>query len=156
MRIEDNTNCIECGNAFELHSTYGARCPKNGGFKINGKLEFFATHFEPEISEADQLRARIDELTAEKASLTADAKLNDMAWKDNQAALNKQAEEIRTLKQELETIKSCKHMHVKIHYRLFRPSTREEPAEYEYKAECKDCGELFSADDVDEWAEVEE
>ena len=102
MRIEDNINCIECGNAFELHSTYGARCPKNGGFKINGKLEFFATHFEPEISEADQLRARIDELTAEKASLTADAKLNDMAWKDNQAALNKQAEEIRTLKQLLE------------------------------------------------------
>ena len=63
---------------------------------------------------------------------------------------------IRTLKQELETIKSCKHMHVKIHSRLYRPSTREEPAEFEYKAECKDCGELFSADDVDEWAEVEE
>ena len=90
------------------------------------------------------------------ATLENDAKLNDMAWNENQAALNKQAEEIRTLKQELETIKACKHMHVKIHSRLFRPSTLEEPAEFEYKAECKDCGELFSADDVDEWAEVEE
>ena len=100
--------------------------------------------------------ALIAEQAATIARLTADAKLNDMAWTDNQAALNKQAEEIRTLKQELETIKSCKHMHVIIHSRLYRPSTREEPAEYEYKAECKDCGELFSAADVDEWAEVEE
>jgi len=72
-------------------------------------------------------------------------------------ALGKQdGQTIRTLKQELDTLKSCKHMNVKIHSRLYRPSTREEPAEYEYKAECKDCGELFSADDVDEWAEVEE
>ena len=103
-----------------------------------------------------QQAARIATLEAENARLTADAKLNDMAWNDNQAALNKQADEIRTLKQELETIKSCKHMHVKIHSRLWRASTLEEPAEFEYKAECKDCGELFSADDVDEWAEVEE
>ena len=51
------------------------------------------------VSEADQLRARI-------ATLENDAKLNDMAWNDNQAALNKQAEEIRTLKQALTKIRA--------------------------------------------------
>ena len=41
--------------------------------------------------------ARIDELTAENARLTADAKLNNMAWNDNQAALKEQAAEISRL-----------------------------------------------------------
>lgn len=97
---------------------------------------------EYKISEIEQLHARIAELTAFNESMQTDARKN--------------TETIRTLKQELDALKACKHMHVKIHSRLYRPSTREEPAEYEYKAECKDCKEWFSADDVDEWAEVEE
>ena len=100
--------------------------------------------------------ARIAELEAANESMQEDAVQNTYALSLFKELNDKQAEEIRTLKQELDTLKSCKHMHVKIHSRLYRPSTREEPAEYEYKAECKDCGELFSADDVDEWAEVEE
>ena len=111
----------------------------------------------------EQQAARIATLEAENARLTAangsmqeDAVQNTYAFNLMLTANKAQAEEIRTLKQELETIKSCKHMHVIIHSRLYRPSTLEEPAEFEYKAECKDCGELFSADDVDEWAEVEE
>ena len=92
--------------------------------------------------EIDENAATIATLTAFNESMQTDARKN--------------TETIRALKQELETLKACKHMHVKIHSRLYRPSTREEPAEYEYKAECKDCKEWFSADDVDEWAEVEE
>jgi len=49
----------------------------------------------------EQQAARISDLETENARLTADAKLNDMAWTDNQAALNKQAEEIRKLKDAL-------------------------------------------------------
>ena len=90
------------------------------------------------------------------ARLTAGSEAMQEDARNNTATIKAQAEEIRTLKQELDQLKACKHMHVKIHSRLYRPSTREEPAEFEYKAECKDCGELFSADDVDEWAEVEE
>jgi len=95
-------------------------------------------------------------LRAELARLTAGSEAMQEDARNNTATIKAQAEEIRTLKQELDQLKACKHMHVKIHSRLYRPSTREEPAEFEYKAECKDCGELFSADDVDEWAEVEE
>ena len=104
----------------------------------------------------DEQAATIARLTAANESMQEDAVQNTCAFNLMLTANKAQAEDIRTLKQELETIKSSKHMHVKIHSRLYRPSTREEPAEYEYKAECKDCGELFSADDVDEWSEVEE
>ena len=102
------------------------------------------------------LQIELTRLTAANGSMQEDAVQNTYAFNLMLTANKAQAEEIRTLKQELETIKSCKHMHVIIHSRLYRPSTLEEPAEFEYKAECKDCGELFSADDVDEWAEVEE
>ena len=44
-----------------------------------------------------QLRAKIDEQAATIARLTAGAVLNDMAWKDNQAALKAQAAEIARL-----------------------------------------------------------
>ena len=106
--------------------------------------------------EIDEKAATIARLTAANESMQEDAVQNTYALSLFKELNDKQAEEIRTLKQELDTLKSCKHMHVKIHSRLYRPSTREEPAEYEYKAECKDCKEWFSADDVDEWAEVEE
>lgn len=67
--------CKECGYEYNIHSTDGARCPKNGGmpFTKDGNLEFFATHFEPEISETDQLRATIATLTAHNESMQADA-----------------------------------------------------------------------------------
>ena len=126
-------------------------------------VEVLTIELESKQDKIAELKAKIDEQAATIARLTAaneamqeDAVQNTYAFNLMLTANKAQAEEIRTLKQELETIKSCKHMHVKIHYRLFRPSTLEEPAEFEYKAECKDCGELFSADDVDEWAEVEE
>ena len=45
----------------------------------------------------EQQAARIVTLEAENARLTADAKLNDMAWNDNQAALKEQAAEISRL-----------------------------------------------------------
>ena len=106
--------------------------------------------------EIDEKVATIARLTAANEAMQEDAVQNTYAFNLMLTANKAQSEEIRTLKQELETIKSCKHMHVIIHSRLYRPSTLEEPAEFEYKAECKDCGELFSADDVDEWAEVEE
>lgn len=104
----------------------------------------------------DEQAATIARLTAALESMQEDAVQNTYALSLFKELNDKQAEDIHALKQELETIKACKHMHVIIHSRLYRPSTREEPAEFEYKAECKDCGELFSADDVDEWAEVEE
>lgn len=106
--------------------------------------------------ELTTIEVTIARLTAANESMQEDAVQNTYAFNLMLTANKAQAEEIRTLKQELETLKSCKHMNVKIHSRLYRPSTLEEPAEFEYKAECKDCGELFSADDVDEWAEVEE
>jgi hypothetical protein len=108
MSIEDNTNCVECGNAFELHSL-DRRCPKNGGYQINGKLEFFATHFEPEISETDQLRARITELEAENARLTAanelmqeDAVQNTYAFNLMLTANKDQAAEIEQIKEQVQ------------------------------------------------------
>ena len=99
---------------------------------------------------------KIAELTAANESMQEDAVQNTFALNAFKASDKLATEQITALKQELDQIKSCKHMNVKIHSRLWRASTLEEPAEYEYKAECKDCGELFSADDVDEWAEVEE
>ena len=50
-------------------------------------------------------QARTMAITREMERLTADAKLNDMAWNDNQAALKKQAEEIRIIKTAIEDIK---------------------------------------------------
>ena len=141
--------CKECGYEYGLHSADEERCPKNAGQLINSQLDFYATKFDDGLYGVDQLRAEIARLTAGSEAMQEDAR-------NNTATIKAQAEEIRTLKQELDQLKACKHMHVKIHSRLYRPSTREEPAEFEYKAECKDCGELFSADDVDEWAEVEE
>ena len=126
-------------------------------------VEVLTIELESKQDKIAELKAKIDEqaatiarLTAAHGSMQEDAVQNTYAFNLMLTANKAQAEEIRTLKQELETIKSCKHMHVIIHSRLYRPSTLEEPAEFEYKAECKDCGELFSADDVDEWAEVEE
>ncbi len=54
--------CNECGNDYELHSTDGARCPKNQGNLIDGKLEFFATHFDDGLSEAERLKVEIAQL----------------------------------------------------------------------------------------------
>ena len=126
-------------------------------------VEVLTIELESKQDKIAELKAKIDEqadtiarLTADNEAMQEDAVQNTYAFNLMLTANKAQAEEIRTLKQELETIKSCKHMHVIIHSRLYRPSTLEEPAEFEYKAECKDCGELFSADDVDEWAEVEE
>ena len=64
-------------------------------------VEVLTIELESKQDKIAELKAKIDEQAATIARLTADAKLNDMAWTDNQAALNKQAEEIRTLKQEL-------------------------------------------------------
>lgn len=64
--------CKECGNEYSMHSTDGARCPKNGGWPIgSGELEFFATHFDDGLYGVDQLRAKIDEQAATIARLTA-------------------------------------------------------------------------------------
>ena len=60
-----NQKCLECGHSFGLHSTDGARCPKNDGIPINGKLVWYATHFDDGFFSADQLRARIAELEFE-------------------------------------------------------------------------------------------
>ena len=119
-------------------------------------VEVLTIELESKQDKIAELKAKIDEQAATIARLTEGSEAMQEDARNNSATIKAQAEEIRTLKQELETIKSCKHMHVIIHSRLYRPSTLEEPAEFEYKAECKDCGELFSADDVDEWAEVEE
>ena len=64
--------CKECGNEYSMHSTDGARCPKNGGWPIGGgELKFFSTHFDDGLYGVDQLRAHIATLEAENARLTA-------------------------------------------------------------------------------------
>lgn len=47
----------------------------------------------------------------------------------------------------------CYHMHVKIHSRIFARATLYDPAEYEYKAKCLDCGEWIDTEDVPEVAD---
>ena len=115
------------------------------------KTEALRYCIQSQFGKEDYAEARL-ELTALETEINRLTTFNESMQTD----ARKNTETIRTLKQELDALKACKHMHVKIHSRLYRPSTREEPAEYEYKAECKDCKEWFSADDVDEWAEVEE
>lgn len=52
--------------------------------------------------------------------------------------------------------RECYHLNVKIHQRLYTAETRWEPAEYEYKAECLDCGEWMDVEDVPDVATREE
>ena len=42
----------------------------------------------------------------------------------------------------------CKHTQVTIHSRLFAMETRDQPAEYEHKAHCDQCGEWMDVEDV--------
>lgn len=55
-----------------------------------------------------------------------------------------------------DTPNECLHLNVMITWRLWRAETREEPAEYEGRARCKDCGATFDPEDVDECADVED
>jgi len=57
---------------------------------------------------------RIAEQAATIARLTADAKLNDMAWTDNQAALKAQAAEIERLTEKVRYAYVLKHWSVQI------------------------------------------
>ena len=94
--------CKECGNEYNMHSTDGARCPKNGGWPIGvDKLEFFAARFEPEISEIDQLRAEIAILTAGSEAMQEDAAQNTITIKMLMAQLAEVNEENRGLRQML-------------------------------------------------------
>lgn len=49
--------------------------------------------------------------------------------------------------------KTCPHMHVEIHTRLLAMQTIDQPAEYEQKAQCQDCGEWMDVEDVPDEAE---
>lgn len=54
---------------------------------------------------------------------------------------------------QLEKSEPCPHLHVTIHRRLYAMETRYEPAEYEYKAQCDDCGEWMETEEIPEGAE---
>ena len=56
------------------------------------------------------LQIELTRLTAANGSMQEDAVQNTYAFNLMLTANKAQAEEIRTLKQELETIKSCKHL----------------------------------------------
>jgi len=92
-------NCIECGHCYELHSADSARCPKNDGELINGKLEFFATHYEPGIPEIEQLHARIAELESAHA-MQGESLVVLPRWmvSNMEDKMKAQAEDIRELK----------------------------------------------------------
>jgi len=78
--------CINCGAWKGLHHYETNQCPRNGQEAPLGKLQEWDNTVYQEDNTSD-LRATIDEQAATIARLTADAKLNDMAWTDNQAAL---------------------------------------------------------------------
>ena len=65
-----NPICKECGHPYGSHRADGNRCPDMKDGHIVG---FYATHFEPEISETDQLRAEIARLTAGSEAMQEDA-----------------------------------------------------------------------------------
>ena len=50
----------------------------------------------------------------------------------------------------------CPHKNVRTFSRISRPASREEPEEYDEWAECLDCGETISIEDIPEDAEEEE
>jgi hypothetical protein len=102
---------------------------------------------------APETLQKLSHALARIAQLEADARLADMAYLDNQAALRTQAAEIAALKAQLNT---CKHLHVNIHSRLFAAETREEPADYEQSAQCQDCGKWLAIEDIPEDSEVSE
>ena len=52
--------------------------------------------------------------------------------------------------------RECYHMHVQIHRRLYAAETRFEPAEYEYRAYCFDCGSWMDTEDVPDVASRED
>jgi hypothetical protein len=50
----------------------------------------------------------------------------------------------------------CEHMRVTIVSKRVAIATRYEPAEYDQRAVCKDCGEMMDISDIPEGAEVDE
>ena len=50
----------------------------------------------------------------------------------------------------------CLHQHVTVYWRLYAAATLYDPAEYEGKGQCEDCGEWMDPEDVDEEAERED
>ena len=51
---------------------------------------------------------------------------------------------------------TCDHMRVEIQSKLACIATRYEPAEYDQRAVCKDCGETMCIEDIPEGAEETE
>lgn len=50
----------------------------------------------------------------------------------------------------------CEHLNVTVYWRLYAAATLYDPAEYEGKAQCNDCGEWMDPEDVSEEAERED
>ena len=50
----------------------------------------------------------------------------------------------------------CLHMRVTVYSRCVAVQTWEEPAEYEFKVECKDCGEYIEVGEIPNGAEESE
>lgn len=51
---------------------------------------------------------------------------------------------------------SCPHMRVIVYSRCIAVQTREEPAEYAFKVECRDCGEEIDVGEIPDGAEEKE
>ena len=107
------SNCLECGNEYELHSTDGARCPKNQGNLVDGKLEFFATHFDDGLSEVERLRQALTEanalyntVEAINLDLTERIAQDELAFGFMKEANTRLTEDVARLEAELA---QCKH-----------------------------------------------
>lgn len=50
----------------------------------------------------------------------------------------------------------CQHMHVNVYSRCVSIQTWEEPAEYEFRVICKDCGEEMDVSEIPDGAEETE
>ena len=50
----------------------------------------------------------------------------------------------------------CEHMRVRIESRLISMATLEEPAEYEHRAFCRDCGDVLELGEIPDGAEETE
>ena len=93
-------------------------------------------------------------MRAQIASLEMDVYLADAAYLDHLAALRAQSAEIAALKAQIAELTKCKHLHITIRSKLYAMATREQPAEYLERAECKDCGTWMDVSDIPDNAEV--